>query len=473
MNIIAEFEKEYIHAIQQGTAAIFAGAGLGKSAGYADWKNLLRSIANQIGLDVDKETDLIEVAQFYKNEIGSRGNINSRILNEFSKEPANTEVAALLASIPIDTYWTTNYDSLIEDELRKANRVVMTVHTPESLAVSLDNPGAIVYKMHGDYSDPAHCVITKDDYETYDRTRHAFSTTLQGHLITKTFLFVGFSFDDPNLKYIFSRMRALMGEHIRTHYCFFEKEHWYKGQKRIDYEYRVKRQQLRINDMKRYGIQAVLLDSYSQIPGILEHIKLQAKCKNVFISGAASTYGQHWGKTGIQFINLLTQLLYDEDYRIVTGHAIGVGSYIVQTVLENVQSNSHLLESHLLIRAFPYEAKNSPNYTRLKKEYRESIASVSGISIFIFGNKESENGDIILSDGMMEEFEAAKMAKNFIIPVGSTGFVAEQIYNEVVNTKEKYPYLSAKNLKILKECRDPIKLVDQIRAILDNIKAIK
>lgn len=472
MITIAEFEKEYIHAIQQGTAAIFAGAGLGKSAGYADWKNLLRSIANQIDLDVDKETDLIEVAQFYKNERGSRGNINSKILNEFSKEPANTKVAALLASIPIDTYWTTNYDSLLEDELRKANRTVMTVHTPESLAVSLDNPGAIVYKMHGDYSDPAHCVITKDDYETYDRTRHAFSTTLQGHLLTKTFLFVGFSFDDPNLKYIFSRMRALMGEHIRTHYCFFEEERRNTG-KPVDYDYRARRQQLRINDMKRYGIQAVLLKSYSQIPKILEHIKLQAKCKNVFISGAASTYGQHWEKTGIQFINLLTQLLYDEDHRIVTGHAIGVGSYIVQTVLENVQSNSHLLESHLLIRAFPYEAKNLPNYARLKREYRESIANISGISIFIFGNKESENGDIILSDGMMEEFEAAKRAKNFIIPVGSTGFMAEQIYNEVVNTPKKYPYLSAEDLKILKECRDPIKLVDQIRTILDNIKTIK
>ena len=472
MITIAEFEKEYIHAIQQGTAAIFAGAGLGKSAGYADWKNLLRSIANQIDLDVDKETDLIEVAQFYKNERGSRGNINSKILNEFSKEPANTKVAALLASIPIDTYWTTNYDSLLEDELRKANRTVTTVHTPESLAVSLDNPGAIVYKMHGDYSDPAHCVITKDDYETYDRTRHAFSTALQGHLLTKTFLFVGFSFDDPNLKYIFSRMRALMGEHIRTHYCFFEEERRNTG-KPVDYDYRARRQQLRINDMKRYGIQAVLLKSYSQIPKILEHIKLQAKCKNVFISGAASTYGQHWEKTGIQFINLLTQLLYDEDHRIVTGHAIGVGSYIVQTVLENVQSNSHLLESHLLIRAFPYEAKNSPNYARLKREYRESIANVSGISIFIFGNKESENGDIILSDGMMEEFEAAKRAKNFIIPVGSTGFMAEQIYNEVVNTPKKYPYLSAEDLKILKECRDPIKLVDQIRTILDNIKTIK
>ena len=466
MDEIMDFEREYVHAIQQGTAAVFAGAGLGRSAGFVDWKDLLRSIASQIGLDVDRETDLIEVAQYYKNENGSRGNINSKILNEFSKEPSNTKVAALLASIPINTYWTTNYDSLLENELKKAGRRVTSISTPESLSVSLENPDAIVYKMHGDCSDPAHCVITKDDYETYDRTRHAFSTTLQGHLITKTFLF---SFDDPNLKYIFSRIRALLGENVRTHYCFFEKEHRHKGQKLKDYEYCIKKQALRIHDLQRYGIRAVLLDSYSQIPKILEHMRIQAKTKNIFISGAANTYGAAWEKTGVQFIRMLTQSLYEQDYKIITGHARGIGSYIIATVLENVQSNANLLESHLLIRAFPYEDK-SPDYPKLKTEYRESIAKVAGISIFIFGNKENENGECVLSDGMTEEFEAAKKAKNFIIPIGSTGFVAKQIYDEVARNKEDYPYLSKKDLRILGNCEDPSKLIEQIKSILTNIK---
>ena len=55
-------------AIREGNAAIFGGAGLSRPSGFVDWKGLLRPLASDIGLDVDKETDMLSVAQFYKNQ---------------------------------------------------------------------------------------------------------------------------------------------------------------------------------------------------------------------------------------------------------------------------------------------------------------------------------------------------------------------------------------------------------------------
>ena len=374
--------------------------------------------------------------------------------------------------MPISCYWTTNYDHLIEDALKGCGKTVDTKITSESLATSLNGESVTVYKMHGDCIDPANCVITKDDYEIYNNKRNVFTIALQGHLVTKTFLFVGFSFEDPNLKYILSRIRTLLGENTRTHYCFFEKVMRKPGQTKKEFEYIRNKQELKVHDLQRYGIQAVMLDSYSQIPSILEHIKLQARTKNIFVSGAAHVYGEQWDKNAITLITLLTKLFYDNEYRIVTGHARGIGSYIISTVLENTQNNNTLLDSHLLIRAFPYEDKKNPNYDYLKKEYRDSIAKISGISIFIFGNKENEVGECVPAYGMWDEYQTALAHNSYIIPVGSTGFVAKEIFDEMCKNRDEFPYLTTTDFDVLGKCTDPYKIANQIKKILLRIKQL-
>lgn len=50
-----ELIREYSKAIQEGNAAIFAGAGLSRPSGYVDWKGLVRPLATSINLDINKE----------------------------------------------------------------------------------------------------------------------------------------------------------------------------------------------------------------------------------------------------------------------------------------------------------------------------------------------------------------------------------------------------------------------------------
>ena len=69
---ISSFIDKYVKAIKDNSAAMFIGAGFSKSAGYVDWKNLLRNVTDDLGLDVDREYDLVSLAQYCYNKNGIR-----------------------------------------------------------------------------------------------------------------------------------------------------------------------------------------------------------------------------------------------------------------------------------------------------------------------------------------------------------------------------------------------------------------
>ena len=202
-----QFEDNIVKELKNNNLAIFAGAGLSRSSGFVDWATLLSGIASNLGLTIDKQTDLVSLAQYYCNDFGRQG-INEAIIEQFEKYAEENENLEILAKLPIEVYWTTNYDSLIEDTLRKNKKNVDTKIDQAQLKYYKYNRDVIVYKMHGDKEHPDEAVITRDDYEAYNKTRTMFTTNLKGQLIEKTFLFIGFSFEDPNLEQILSRIRV-------------------------------------------------------------------------------------------------------------------------------------------------------------------------------------------------------------------------------------------------------------------------
>ena len=135
---IEQFQRKFAKAIQAGYAAIFAGAGLSRSSGYVNWRELLREIASDISLDVEIEQDLVAVAQYYCNEKSSRSQLNQLILNEFVSNSRKNKSLDILSELPIDTYWTTNYDHLIEEVLQSKGKRVDIKTTPQSLASILE-----------------------------------------------------------------------------------------------------------------------------------------------------------------------------------------------------------------------------------------------------------------------------------------------------------------------------------------------
>lgn len=167
---------------------------------------------------------------------------------------------------------------------------------PEDLNITKPNTDVIVYKMHGDIDNAYDAVITKEDYELYETKRELYSQALKGDLVSKTFLFIGFSFDDPNLSYILSRVRTMVGENGRLHYCFMRKvnkdDPKYKGKDEKEFIYDEVKQDLKIKDLKRYNIHVLLVDKYEEITEILQNIAYLVNYKNVFVSGSATDFGE-------------------------------------------------------------------------------------------------------------------------------------------------------------------------------------
>ena len=159
-----EFLRDYTKEILNSTAALFIGSGLSRDARAYDWKGMLKEVAEDIGFDVESERDLISLAQYYVNNRG-RQKIDATISKCFKDILTPSENHLLLASLPIMSYWTTNYDKLIEEAFKCKNKCMLVLTDDDSLSQYTDGSDVIIRKLHGDVTSPDKCVITKQDYE--------------------------------------------------------------------------------------------------------------------------------------------------------------------------------------------------------------------------------------------------------------------------------------------------------------------
>lgn len=462
----AGFIKSYVKALREGNAAIFAGAGLSVGAGYVNWKGLLKDISMELELDIDREEhDLVGLAQYYCNEKNSRGTINQIILEEFKDNVEVTENHKILARLPLGIFWTTNYDTLIEEALYNANKIVDVKIDEANLAITLPKRDAIVYKMHGDVSQVQKAIITRDDYEKYSETHTLFTTVLKGDLVSKTFLFIGFSFNDPNLNYILSRVRIGLEGNQRPHYCILKKVERKEFNDEESYLNAKTKQLLQIKDLKRYAINTLLIDDYSEITQILKDIEYEFMKKNIFISGSAEEYGDFTKNEAANFLHDLSNRLVRENFKVISGFGLGVGSYIINGVLEYGENNKKSnVDDMLILRPFPQKESGDIKLETLWQKYREKMISQAGIAIFVFGNKK-KNGALVNADGLDKEFKIAKEKGLKIIPVGVTGYQSRLIYNEIIDNFEEY-YPNKKELKPLFEEMLKIENKDSILDII-------
>jgi NAD-dependent SIR2 family protein deacetylase len=175
--------KNFVSAMHEGDAAFFVGAGLSIKSGFVDWKRLLGDCALQLGLDINMEHDLVAVAQYYLNRRNMDRSSLNRILKEHFDRPSSfTENHEIIGRLPVSTLWTSNFDKLLEQGIEKAGRNVEVKSIDSQLAIPHKGKEVVLYKMHGDITNPSEVIICTDDYERYTKSHEPFQNQLSADL---------------------------------------------------------------------------------------------------------------------------------------------------------------------------------------------------------------------------------------------------------------------------------------------------
>lgn len=420
--------KKYSQALHEGRAAVFAGAGLSVSAGFVDWAGLLGDVARYLGVTIGPSTNLVDLAQYYVNEARTAHALSTAIKDCFPSTAAPTENHRILASLPIDVYWTTNFDKLFERSLEQAGIDYDVKSAPETLSISKKDSQVTVYKMHGDIDQPDKAILTRDHFERYPLTHQAFLNSFSYDLTNRTFLFLGLSFDDPNLKYVLKYVRQLYKENQREHYYVLKKAVQQTGETDAAFQSRQRFQELFIEDLKNYGIQTVLIDNYDEITKILTGIKERYLKRTVFISGAVHDYSPFGEDEFKRFVIQLSGDLVRNGFRIVNGYGLGLGNEVLAGAAWELNRLHKPLDGNLIIRPFP---QGMPDREKVWEDYRYDMISRAGVSLFLMGNKmDVATGKPVNSPGVRKEYEISKRQNGFLVPVGATGWMARELYDE-------------------------------------------
>jgi hypothetical protein len=451
---MAEISKEqlirdFAKAIATDQAALFVGAGMSAGVGFVDWRGLLREIATDLKLDVDEEHDLIALAQYEYNRNRNRSRLNKKIVEEFCAHAIISNNHRWIARLPIDTVWTTNYDTLLEQAYADAAKTVDVKHRTADLLHRLPYADVTLLKMHGDVSQADEAVLIKDDYERYEAKRGLFTSRLQGDLSWKQFLLLGFSFTDPNIDYIFSRLRVLLAEKAENQpprYCILRRpaapapgvaNH---AKLQAQYDRDVRHMPHRIADLGRFNVEVVLIDEYSEIEDILKHLCLVVSARSIFISGSAHEYAPTGRDKMDRFCRKLGEQIIKRGFNLVSGFGLGIaGACIIGAQEQAKREKSGRIGQRLRLHPFPQEFKDDAERKKVYSDIREQLVKESGVTIFIAGNKlDRSTGKVVIADGVIQEFGLAKVNSHLLIPVPATGAAAAQIWEEIKAAPEKF-----------------------------------
>ena len=445
--LIEEYSKKTIEK----SSALFLGAGFSIESGLPSWKDLLRPFAHEIGIDIDTTSfSLYDIAQFYENS--KRASLRDNVKNRINQIPKRNDSLELLTNIPCNSIWTTNYDCYIEDSFKHKGIAPNVISTEKDLTSIRAGQRINVFKLNGDinsFNDSA--IITRKDLEQYDKSHALMLAFFKRELITHSFLFLGYSFSDSLVLPCLASIREALGgtEFMPTHYTIIKRDDT------PEFEHSI------INYEANYNIKSIVVDSYDEIPNILRTISYYSNRKNIFISGAFRSEDMTELEPVSNFCKNLALRISESDYRIINGYGFKIGYYIACALTNDmIQRSYQSFDEKLLM--YPFN-EHSDNET--KTRHREYMISKGNIAIFIFGSDEDDAG-------MIEEFEIASSRGLAVIPVGTTGYAANKIYNLVRERIIDYPYLE-KEIDLLGTLdKSDSKCINAIMKCIDNaIKA--
>ena len=220
--------------LRNGHVMAWVGAGLSIGAGYPSWTDLVNAIANKVDSTIWAASELHEWSHKNANispewvaEVlcsANKREYYEAIKDEFNIIRNNESIPhALLALLPFRGYITTNFDTLIENNIK-----IFTSYRP---AVFNNNLNAIdlltshkdekfVYKIHGDINSSVENIVLKEsDFFSLQRNE-VFNKIMSWVFSNHTVICLGYSLRDRDFRAILEERYQLFRGNCPPLYVF-------------------------------------------------------------------------------------------------------------------------------------------------------------------------------------------------------------------------------------------------------------
>ena len=193
--------------LEKGKLVVFVGAGVSKNSGLPEWEELIKDYADYRGIKEFTSKQFLTIPEEVFERYGSLKYYEIAEKRFLGKYVPNS-IHRILKKMKLTYIITTNYDTLIEDQIEN----LQIVSKDEDLPYT--NSNRMLIKMHGDFKNK-NIVLKKSDYDNYEKNFPLISTLIKGLFTTNTVLFIGYSYNDTNVQQIMNWIKDILKEETR------------------------------------------------------------------------------------------------------------------------------------------------------------------------------------------------------------------------------------------------------------------
>lgn len=222
--------QDLIDAIRKRNVILFVGAGVSMSLGLPSWDQLISYLAKELGYDVDvfkSLGDYLTLAEYYEIKKATIGSLRSWMDTNWHNSEIKIEeskIHKLIVDLDFPMIYTTNYDRWIERAFKFYGKPAVKIANVGDITKIQDNYTQII-KLHGDFDDDKSIVLTESSYFERLSFESPIDIKLRSDILGKSILFIGYSLNDLNIRYLFYKLNKLWES--STYACIRPKSYIY------------------------------------------------------------------------------------------------------------------------------------------------------------------------------------------------------------------------------------------------------
>lgn len=224
INIVPEELKRLYY---QGRLIPFVGGGISQSVSWEQngvtkrglsWQELVNGALEMLGFENPdllrvRGTDLqiLEYFGIEKNGLASLTNWLYAEMKPPDEALKASKIHQRLAELDkCRIFYTTNFDDFLERSFALHNRRCNVIAIEAHMGASTGD--CEIVKFHGDFNHPERMVLSESHYESRLSFTSPMDLRLRSDMLGRAMLFIGYSFRDPNVAYLFRLVNEQLHE---------------------------------------------------------------------------------------------------------------------------------------------------------------------------------------------------------------------------------------------------------------------